>query len=153
MEERASGTSRPEELVKDDGAKAHGSDAGYMWPSGGGCVGVFWTDGIQFQHSDFIGLEGQMGQITPIDSRETKEASMLIRSLGKGDPRLLNQSRTARRAELFTVAADYRGKNRYLQKNGAGNETRTRDPNLGKVVLYQLSYSRVVQELRILGSC
>ena len=27
-------------------------------------------------------------------------------------------------------------------KPGAGNETRTRDPNLGKVVLYQLSYSR-----------
>lgn len=29
-------------------------------------------------------------------------------------------------------------------KIGAGNETRTRDPDLGKVVLYQLSYSRVV---------
>ena len=28
-------------------------------------------------------------------------------------------------------------------KDGAGNETRTRDPDLGKVVLYQLSYSRV----------
>ncbi len=28
---------------------------------------------------------------------------------------------------------------------GAGNETRTRDPNLGKVVLYQLSYSRCVK--------
>jgi hypothetical protein len=27
-------------------------------------------------------------------------------------------------------------------KNGAGGETRTRDPNLGKVVLYQLSYTR-----------
>ena len=26
--------------------------------------------------------------------------------------------------------------------NRAGNGTRTRDPNLGKVVLYQLSYSR-----------
>ncbi len=25
---------------------------------------------------------------------------------------------------------------------GAGGETRTRDPNLGKVVLYQLSYTR-----------
>ena len=25
---------------------------------------------------------------------------------------------------------------------GAANETRTRDPNLGKVVLYQLSYCR-----------
>ena len=27
-------------------------------------------------------------------------------------------------------------------QTGAGNETRTRDPDLGKVVLYQLSYSR-----------
>ena len=34
---------------------------------------------------------------------------------------------------------------------GAGNETRTRDPNLGKVVLYQLSYSRRT-EARILVS-
>ena len=30
---------------------------------------------------------------------------------------------------------------------GAGNETRTRDPDLGKVVLYQLSYSRLVMAL------
>ncbi|SVB42697.1 uncharacterized protein METZ01_LOCUS195551 [marine metagenome] len=29
-------------------------------------------------------------------------------------------------------------------KSGAGNGTRTRDPNLGKVVLYQLSYSRII---------
>jgi hypothetical protein len=29
-----------------------------------------------------------------------------------------------------------------LPEFGAGNETRTRDPDLGKVVLYQLSYSR-----------
>ncbi len=28
------------------------------------------------------------------------------------------------------------------KKNGAGNEVRTRDLNLGKVALYQLSYSR-----------
>ena len=27
---------------------------------------------------------------------------------------------------------------------GAENETRTRDPNLGKVVLYQLSYFRIL---------
>ncbi len=27
---------------------------------------------------------------------------------------------------------------------GAGNEIRTRDPDLGKVVLYQLSYSRTI---------
>jgi hypothetical protein len=29
-----------------------------------------------------------------------------------------------------------------IKEIGAGNETRTRDPDLGKVVLYQLSYSR-----------
>ena len=29
---------------------------------------------------------------------------------------------------------------------GAENETRTRDPNLGKVVLYQLSYFRICLE-------
>ena len=28
--------------------------------------------------------------------------------------------------------------------HGAGNGIRTRDPNLGKVVLYQLSYSRII---------
>ena len=28
-------------------------------------------------------------------------------------------------------------------KFGAGNEVRTRDPNHGKVMLYQLSYSRI----------
>ena len=30
-------------------------------------------------------------------------------------------------------------------EHGAGNEARTRDLNLGKVALYQLSYSRGVQ--------
>jgi hypothetical protein len=33
----------------------------------------------------------------------------------------------------------------------AGNGTRTRDPNLGKVVLYQLSYSRIDQRTANLG--
>ena len=35
---------------------------------------------------------------------------------------------------------------------GAENETRTRDPNLGKVVLYQLSYFRILQ-IHQLGPC
>src|SRR4029078_6453084 len=34
---------------------------------------------------------------------------------------------------------------------GAANETRTRDPDLGKVVLYQLSYSRFLERAQILG--
>ena len=29
--------------------------------------------------------------------------------------------------------------------SGAGNEVRTRDPNHGKVMLYQLSYSRITE--------
>ena len=37
----------------------------------------------------------------------------------------------------------YRYRIRAVEEFGAGNETRTRDPNLGKVVLYQLSYSRI----------
>ena len=31
--------------------------------------------------------------------------------------------------------------------DGAGNESRTRDLNLGKVALYQLSYSRIGETL------
>jgi hypothetical protein len=31
---------------------------------------------------------------------------------------------------------------RFPLQSGAGNESRTRDLNLGKVALYQLSYSR-----------
>ena len=31
-----------------------------------------------------------------------------------------------------------------LEQTGAGNENRTRDPKLGKLVLYQLSYSRTL---------
>ena len=31
----------------------------------------------------------------------------------------------------------------FLLNSGAGNEARTRDLNLGKVALYQLSYSRI----------
>ncbi len=42
----------------------------------------------------------------------------------------------ARKATLFLAFMEER------KNHGAGNETRTRDPDLGKVVLYQLSYSR-----------
>ena len=41
---------------------------------------------------------------------------------------------------------------RRLAVLGAGNETRTRDPNLGKVVLYQLSYSRIVSRAKLYWS-
>ena len=37
-------------------------------------------------------------------------------------------------------------KSAFLLTIGAENETRTRDPNLGKVVLYQLSYFRIFPE-------
>ncbi len=37
----------------------------------------------------------------------------------------------------------------FFAESGAGDEARTRDLNLGKVALYQLSYSRLVFEKNI----
>ena len=34
------------------------------------------------------------------------------------------------------------------EENGAGEETRTLDSHLGKVALYQLSYTRSIKDLR-----
>src|SRR3954447_16024657 len=51
--------------------------------------------------------------------------------------------------QLYTVRADTKpNRGRVPAPVRAGNGTRTRDPNLGKVVLYQLSYSR--ETVRIL---
>jgi hypothetical protein len=36
-----------------------------------------------------------------------------------------------------------------LSMSGAGNEARTRDLNLGKVALYQLSYSRISENIAL----
>ena len=44
--------------------------------------------------------------------------------------------------ELQPLKQQNPGEPRFCPETGAGNETRTRDPDLGKVVLYQLSYSR-----------
>ncbi len=43
------------------------------------------------------------------------------------------------------------GRGRVGRKSGAGNEARTRDLNLGKVALYQLSYSRLEGRSDIVG--
>ena len=48
------------------------------------------------------------------------------------------------RLSFFQHTQKRRSMSGVLDEFGAGNETRTRDPDLGKVVLYQLSYSRKV---------
>ena len=40
-----------------------------------------------------------------------------------------------------------------LNLSGAENETRTRDPNLGKVMLYQLSYFRILLPVLVVWDC
>ena len=45
--------------------------------------------------------------------------------------------------QLSDFVGDSKFKSAFLLTLGAENETRTRDPNLGKVVLYQLSYFRI----------
>ena len=37
---------------------------------------------------------------------------------------------------------ELRGRKSHCQKTGAGDEIRTRDPQLGRLMLYQLSYTR-----------
>jgi hypothetical protein len=60
-------------------------------------------------------------------------------------PRARRQPESAAKPARVTSASnDWTCLQPYLNY-GAGNETRTRDPDLGKVVLYQLSYSRIEQ--------
>ena len=44
-------------------------------------------------------------------------------------------------------------KSAFLLTFGAENETRTRDPNLGKVMLYQLSYFRIFKRVVFVWDC
>ena len=43
----------------------------------------------------------------------------------------------------YPIDTKEKGHQKMMTSIGAENETRTRDPNLGKVVLYQLSYFRI----------
>jgi hypothetical protein len=54
-----------------------------------------------------------------------------------------------RQAILHAVKTKKPCQTGFRQEIGAGNEIRTRDPNLGKVVLYQLSYSRMLKAERV----
>ena len=60
--------------------------------------------------------------------------------------RLQSPGLSARAAELH---CPYMKRISPFINNGAENETRTRDPNLGKVVLYQLSYFRMATRTRL----
>jgi hypothetical protein len=60
--------------------------------------------------------------------------------LGKKEQQLPKKREA--KASLFCLIPPPR-KAKEPRTSGAGNEARTRDLNLGKVALYQLSYSRV----------
>jgi hypothetical protein len=65
-------------------------------------------------------------------------------SLGLGAPAARPPWETEPYGQCLPMASDAAWSN--LLNSGAGNEARTRDLNLGKVALYQLSYSRSVQD-------
>ena len=46
---------------------------------------------------------------------------------------------------------ELRGRKSQCQKTGAGDETRTRDPQLGRLMLYQLSYTRPKKSFPVQG--
>ena len=60
--------------------------------------------------------------------------------------RSINFSNRGRHGKLISFCLRVRAKKGSLFRlpSRAENETRTRDPNLGKVVLYQLSYFRII---------
>ncbi len=76
---------------------------------------------------------GETRPRTSVASKESREAA----ARPPARPDVVGAPQTIVRARL-TEPDRARGRG----KDGAGNETRTRDPDLGKVVLYQLSYSR-----------
>ncbi len=57
-------------------------------------------------------------------------------------------SESNRRPRLCRPLHNHSATQPAIKKFGAGNETRTRDLNLGKVALYQLSYSRFLRGVR-----
>src|SRR5215467_12204906 len=71
---------------------------------------------------------------TLIDKRRTSEGWLASRSSGRlGGPPSLKASARSLQPSLRAS---------FQAKAGAGDEARTRDVHLGKVVLYQLSYTR-----------
>ena len=58
----------------------------------------------------------------------------------------ITERKTRLKTKTLSLAFSSLKKNtpkQYFGVYGAENETRTRDPNLGKVMLYQLSYFRI----------
>ena len=51
------------------------------------------------------------------------------------------------------VTGMYSNQTELTHQKRAANETRTRDPDLGKVVLYQLSYCRIIFESAAIPGC
>ena len=81
-------------------------------------------------------------------ARDSRAGTELIRAFRKkqknlGEPRFRGLASISGLRFRGPCRAKPRLKSRLRSEPGAGNETRTRDPDLGKVVLYQLSYSRV----------
>jgi hypothetical protein len=86
------------------------------------------------------------------EKKRTTESTMM-RFVWRRDPEsnwarricnpLHNRFAIAPKNSIQQVTALFDHQNLLFFENGAGNEARTRDLNLGKVALYQLSYSRI----------
>ena len=71
-------------------------------------------------------------------------APAIFSTIGRGVPAGTTKAAQDVTIKSFTPASPMKkGSRSFPFKFGAGDESRTRDLNLGKVALYQLSYSRV----------
>jgi hypothetical protein len=113
---------------------------------------------FQAQKSPIKGLIGGQGRNrTGVDGFAGRSITTLPPGLGKESPSICSEARYSTIRCITMPCVDHQKRRLWTRDNkkpgsrlaprrvlnlGAGNETRTRDPNLGKVVLYQLSYSR-----------
>ena len=101
---------------------------------------------------DFYGARGRNRTGTPLPARDFKSlvSTDFTNRASESSTRLRRRWRRvpeSNRTRRICNPLHNRFVNAPFEANlGAGNETRTRDPDLGKVVLYQLSYSRIAED-------
>ena len=96
---------------------------------------------------NFFGPKPIYGEKTSKEGEFRKTGTQSVRHSFSAKARFLIQTRMNETQHIASTILQGE------KEIGAGNEIRTRDPDLGKVVLYQLSYSRFIWSLKQVQEC
>ena len=118
---------------------------GTRWPKKSLMFRITTAASVGPMYADRITPQAFSPRTMKLPNRSVKSTLSLVRPGPGGDPerRLCRPERQDKRSAPSRTRAcrTYTQKGKY----GAGDESRTRDLNLGKVALYQLSYSRIAK--------